>query len=87
MADCPRCRELVQGLAAANKLYGELSNELAEGYRRIHQLEAALKKYGRHLTECLWVQDELRQGLTDSVIVPRECSCHLTTALRGTPDG
>ena len=75
---CPRCGALEQGLAAANKLYGELSDELAEQYRRIQQLEAALKKYGRHLPHSLEEPGCFNSG---------KCACGLDPALRGTPNG
>src|SRR3990167_2275957 len=69
---------LVQGLAAANKLYGELSDELAGRAQRIQQLEAALKKYGRHLPHSLEEPGCFNSG---------KCACGLDPALRGTPNG
>ena len=77
MPDCPRCGELVQGLATDNKLYEEMSDELAKRYRRIQQLEAALKTYGRH-TNCTRINPE-------AMGIP--CLCGLADALRGTSDG
>ena len=85
--DCPRCGELERVLFAANKLYGELSDELAKRYRRIQQLKAALKTYGRH-----FIGGDGREACASEypISFPEEygrCTCGLEAVLRDTPDG
>ena len=85
MPDCPHCRELEEFLknaqADAKHMIDTNANAALKLVERIHQLEAALKKYGRHLdNECNVYFKQFRGEKAD-------CTCGFDPALHGTPDG
>ena len=67
---------LKQALANANKLYGELADELAVATSSLAQSQEALRTYGRHLD---WPPCEVYAD-------KRPCTCGLDAVLSATKD-